>query len=305
MSENLILAGLILGSAIHAGTPVLFATVGEVLAQRAGVINLGLEGAMLVGAVAAAWTQLLTGNVLLAVIAGAGAGLLVGLAHAAAVVFAEVNMLASGICLFFIGRGLSAFWGQPIVGQPLPGLRALRLPFLADLPVLGEALFNQDFLVYLAGAAALAGWWVLFRTRLGLLVRAAGEDVTVAQAEGVPVRALRVASAALGAGFAGIGGAHLVLAFSRTWMEGVTAGRGWVAIGLVVLARWNPLYAVPAACLFGGVMALQLNAQVAGLSVSPYLLSMLPYFFTIIALAGARWWASSSGMPAELARMED
>lgn len=305
MSENLMVAALIVGSAIRAGTPVLFATVGEVLTQRAGVINLGLEGAMLMGGVAAAWTHLMTGSVLLAVLAGAGAGLLVGVAHAASVVLAGLNMLASGICLFFIGRGLSGFWGQPIVGRPLEDLPVIRWPLLADLPVLGEAVFAQDLLVYLAGATALAGWWLLFRTRVGLLLRAAGEDAAVAQAEGVPVRALRVASVAVGAGLAGIGGAHLVLAFSRTWIEGVTAGRGWIAIGLVVLARWNPLYAMPAAFLFGGVMALQLNAQVAGLAVSPYLLSMLPYLFTILTLIGSRWWASSSGMPAELARMED
>ncbi len=305
MSEELILTGLIIGSALRAATPVLFASVGETLGQRAGVVNLGLEGAMLVGGVAAAWTQLTTGSTLLAVLAGAAAGALLGAVHAASVVLAGLNMLAGGICLFFIGRGLSAFWGQPIVGQPLPGLAVLRVPLLADIPVLGAALFAHDVLVYCAGIAAVAVWWLLFRTRLGLKIRASGEAAAIAEAEGVPVRPLRMFAVTLGAGLAGIGGAQLVLTFSRTWMEAVTAGRGWIAVGLVILARWNPLYAVPAACLFGGVMAVQLNAQVAGLRVSPYLLSMLPYLFTIAALVGARWWAPGARMPAELARMED
>ena len=267
MSDAVQLSGLIFGSAIAAGTPVLFATAGEALGQP-GVINLGLEGAMSLGAVAAVAVALSTGNAAFAVAAGAAAGGAVGLAHGLLVVWARLAMLASGLCLFFVGRGLSAFWGHRLVGRPVHGLPAMRVPGLSEVPVLGRAIFSQDVLVYLAVAAAFGLWFILFRTHTGLKIRAAGEDAAVARAEGVPVAAIRVACAAAGAALAGVGGAHIALSFSLSWVEGLPAGRGWVAIGLVVLARWNPLVAVPIAYVFGGIMALQLNAQAAGLTVS-------------------------------------
>jgi simple sugar transport system permease protein len=304
MSEWLAQAGLITGAAISIGTPVFLATVGETLSQRSGVVNLGLEGAMLAGAATAAAGCYLTGSVWLGVAAGALAGGAVGLSHGLLVVRLGVGMIASGLCLFFIGRGLSAFWAQPLVGQQLPAIPRLRVPVLSDLPFAGVALFSHDMLVYAAALAGLSVWYLLFRTRAGLLIRAAGEDSAVAKAEGVPVRALRVACVTVGSALAGIGGAHITLGFSHTWLEDVTAGRGWVAIGLVVLARWNPLYAFPVAYVFGGVVALQLNAQAAGMGVSPYVLSMLPYLFTVAALTVTHYWARGSGMPAELARTE-
>lgn len=302
MASAIDMTGLILGGAIAAGTPVLYATAGEVIAQRSGVVNLGLEGAMSLGAVAAVATALATGNNAPAVVAGAAAGAAIGLLHGLLVVGARLAMLASGLCLFFVGRGLSAFWGHRLVGRPVPGLAPVAVPGLSRLPIVGPALFRQDVLVYLAVAIAAATFVFLFRTRMGLKVRAAGEDAAVARAEGVPVGAIRVACAAAGAALAGVGGAHIALAFSHSWLEGLPAGRGWVAIGLVVLTRWNPLAAVPVAYLFGGIMAFQLNAQAAGLSVSPYLLSMLPYLVTIVALTVAQVWARGPGMPAELAR---
>lgn len=304
MSEWANQVGLITGAAITSGTPVLLATVGETLSQRAGVVNLGLEGAMLAGAAAAAGGCYLTGSVWLGVLAGALAGGAVGLSHGLLVVKLGVGMLASGLCLFFIGRGLSAFWAQPLVGQQLPPIPRLRVPLLSELPVVGTSLFSHDALVYIAVLACVAVWFLLFRTYPGLLIRAAGEDAAVAEAEGVPVRAVRIASTAAGSVLAGLGGAHITLGFSHTWLEGVTAGRGWVAIGLVVLARWNPLYALAVAYIFGGIVALQLNAQAAGFGVSPYLLSMLPYILTVVALAVTHYRARGSGMPAELTRAE-
>jgi simple sugar transport system permease protein len=299
---NLEIAGLIIGGAIASGTPLLFAATGEILAQRSGVINLGLEGSMLMGAVSSAWVYTLTNDLPLALLAGAVAGGLLGLLHASLVVLAGIGMLASGICIFFIGRGLSAFSGYTLVGQSLPGLARLKIPVLSSLPLVGDALFSHDPLVYLALLVAVAVWYLVFHTRIGLMIRATGENAAVARSQGVPTNAIRMAAVSVGAALAGLGGAHIVLGFSHTWLEGVTAGRGWVAIGMVVLARWNSLYAIPIVYLLGGVITLQLNAQAAGISVSPYLLSMLPYVLTIIALIVARIWTRSSGLPAELAR---
>jgi general nucleoside transport system permease protein len=302
MTDYAVLAGLIIGAAVTAGTPVLFAVTGETLSQRTGVVNLGLEGAMLMGAVLAAWAYKLTGSVMIAVLAGAAAGGLLGLAHAFLVTLASIGMFASGICLFFVGRGLSAFWGYPIVGEQFPGLPRLKIPVLSDIPIIGEAFFSQDLLVYLAAAVAFGAWYLLFKTRWGLMIRAIGEDANVSRAEGIPVTRIRIACITIGSALAGIGGAHIVLAFSHTWLEGLTAGRGWIALGLVVLARWNPLYAILVTYLFGSVIAIQFNAQAAGISVSPYLLSMLPYILTVIALVVADLWKRGSEMPAELKR---
>lgn len=296
------IVGLVIGAAITTSTPVLFATIGETVAQRAGVINLGLEGSMLMGAMTSAWVYSLTGNVLLAVLAGAAAGALFGLMHASMVVLANVSMLASGICLFFIGRGLSAFLGRGLVGVRLQGLRRLSIPYLSSIPILGNAFFRHDWLVYLALVLAVATSYVIFRTQIGLMVRATGENGELARSQGVPVVAIRMLAVMVGSALAALGGSHVVLALSHTWLEGITAGRGWVAIGLVVLARWNPLYVIPISWIFGVVITLQLNAQAAGLTVSPYLLSTLPYIFTIGVLIVTRVWARSSAAPAELIR---
>jgi ABC-type uncharacterized transport system permease subunit len=296
------IAGLVIGGAISSGTPVLFAATGEVLAERTGIVNLSVEGSMLAGAVTAAWTYQLTNSVLMAVAASALAGGLLGFMHVSLVVLANVGMLASGICMFFIGRGLSAFWGHSIAGAELGGLSRISIPALANLPIIGDALFAHDGLVYLAMFICLAVWYLLFRTELGLLIRSTGENPQVASLQGIPVKLIRLVCVSIGGSLAGLGGAHIVLGFAHTWFEGITAGRGWVAIGLVVLARWNPLYLLPVAYLFGSVVALQLNAQAAGITVSPYLLSMLPYIFTIIALTFAHLSRHGSGMPAELTR---
>ncbi|MFY9621485.1 MAG: ABC transporter permease [Pyrinomonadaceae bacterium] len=296
------IAGLVIGAAISTSTPVLFATVGETLAERSGVINLGLEGSMLMGAVSTAGVYSATNNIPLAVLAGAVAGGLFGLMHASMVVLANVSMLASGICLFFIGRGLSAFLGRSLVGVPLPGLSRLSIPYLSSVPILGNAFFRHDWLVYLALILAIATWYLIFHTQLGLAVRATGENAEVARSQGVPTVAIRMLAVTAGSAFAALGGSHIVLAFSHTWLEGITSGRGWVAIGLVVLARWNPLSVIPISWIFGVVITLQLNAQAAGLTVSPYLLATLPYIFTIGVLIVTRVWVRSSAVPAALVR---
>jgi len=300
MSNDLL--GLMIGGAITTGTPVLFATVGETLAQRSGVINLGLEGSMLMGAMSSAWVYSLTSSITLAVLAGAVAGALFGLMHGSMVVLARVGMLASGICLFFIGRGLSAFLGRNLAGVHLAGLSNLYISGLSDIPILGTALFQHDSLVYLALIVTCVVWYVIFRTPLGLLIRATGENTEIARAQGVQTKLIQILAVTAGSALAALGGSHVVLGFSHTWLEGVTSGRGWVAIGLVILARWNPLYVIPISWLFGGIITLQLNAQAAGVTVSPYLLSTLPYLFTIGVLVATRIWVRSSAIPAELTR---
>jgi ABC-type uncharacterized transport system permease subunit len=302
VTEYASIIGLILTAAVSAGTPVLFAVTGEILSQRTGVVNLGIEGAMLMGGVMAAWAYKITGDPTIAVLAGALGGGLIGLLHASLVVLVGIGMFASGICLFFVGRGLSAFWGHPLVGEQIAGLPRLKVPFLSSIPIIGEAFFFQDSLVYLAVVAALTTWFVLYRTNWGLMIRAIGEDLNVARAEGIALDRIRMICVTLGAALAGIGGAQIVLSFSHTWLEGLTAGRGWIAIGLVVLARWHPVYGILITYLFGSVIAIQFNAQAAGISVSPYLLSMLPYVLTIIALVVADSFRRGSGMPAELRR---
>lgn len=302
MSDDLL--GLMIGGAITSGTPVLFATAGETLAQRSGVINLGLEGSMLMGAVSSAWVYSLTSSITLAVLAGALAGALFGLMHGAMVVLAGVGMLASGICLFFIGRGFSAFMGRNLTGVHLAGLNNLYIPLLSDVPILGPALFQHDALVYLAILFASVIWYVIFRTPLGLAIRATGESTQIARAQGVQTKLIQILAVTAGSALAALGGCHVVLGFSHTWLEGVTSGRGWVAIGLVILARWNPMHVIPISWLFGGVITLQLNAQAAGVTVSPYLLSTLPYLFTIAVLVATRLWVRSSAIPGELARTD-
>jgi simple sugar transport system permease protein len=149
---------------------------------------------------------------------------------------------------------------------------------------------------------ALCVWYLLFHTRLGLMIRATGENAAIARTQGLPTRTIRIAAGTAGAALAGVGGAHIVLAFSHTWLEGVAGGRGWIAVGMVILARWNPLYAIPLAYVFGGAIAIQLNAQAAGIRISPYLLAMLPYIVTILALVVTQIWISSSASPSEIAR---
>ena len=282
---------LVIGGALSGGTPVLFATTGEILSQRAGIVNLGLEGAMLIGAVAATWTYVTTGSLFLAVLVGAMAGGLLGTVHAALVEGAKVEMLASGLCIFFIGRGLSAFAGYPLVGKRLPGITNLSIPFLSSLPLVGKSLFSQDALVYLGLNTAVLTYFFLFYSKWGLMVRATGENATTAMALGVPTHRVRLLAVTAGSALAGIGGAYIVLGFSHTWLQGVTGGRGWVSIGLVILARWNPLLAILVAYIFGGaIIVLQLNAQAAGSTASPYLLAMLPYLLTIIVLVITQIW---------------
>ncbi|NTV11123.1 MAG: ABC transporter permease [Zoogloea sp.] len=273
----------ILAGTFAAATPLVFAGLGELVSERAGVINLGVEGMMLIGAVAGFACAADTG---LGVGAGIAAGALAGMA--AALVFAVLalslaaNQAACGLALTIFGIGLSAFIGQHYVSFSLPGLEPLALPGLSEIPVLGQVLFRQDWVTYLSVLAFAAVWWVLARTRLGLVLKAVGESPDAAHAIGYPVTAIRYGAVLFGGAMAGIGGAFLSTVYTPLWVQNMVAGRGWIAVALVVFATWKPARLMLGAYLFGGVTILQFHAQ--GLAVPVQLLAALPYLATVVVL---------------------
>ena len=275
----------VLAAAIAAGSAILFACLGELLAERSGVLNLGVEGMMLIGALAGVAATLGTGNPWL----GAGAAILAGAGmasiHALLAVGLKANQVVSGIALTLFGGGLSAFLGQRYVGLPLPASFGREpVPLLADLPLFGPILFRQDPLVYLSYALVPALWFFVYKTRAGLRLRALGERPEAADAMGIDVDRLRASYVVVGGALAGLGGAAISLGTNPGWTEGMTAGRGWIAVALVIFAGWNPARAALGAWLFGGVEAGQFRLQGAGVDISPFFLGMLPYLFTIVVL---------------------
>jgi len=285
-----------LAGAILASTPIFYAALGETLVERAGLINLGVEGTMLMGASVGFAVASTSGSILLGLAAAALAGGLFNLLLGPLVVTRGANQLASGLALMFLGQGLSAFYGRPFVGTTVDGLGPLPIPGLSNLPWLGPILFRQDALAYLAVPAALAVWYLLNRTGWGLHLRAVGEDRMVAYAAGSKTGLLRFQALFLGGLLAGLAGAHLTLAIAHTWTEGLTAGRGFIAVSLVIFAAWNPLRVLLGALLFGGTLALQIQLQARGAQISPFLLDMLPYLATLAVLVLLRK-ASRGRMP--------
>lgn len=285
MTIDAAILGAVIAAMLTAATPLLFAALGEVVTERAGVLNLGVEGMMLAGAVAGfAASASVGGDARLGALAAAGAGAAMALLFAVLALSLLANQVASGLALTLFGVGLSALAGQGYVGTPLQKPAALALPGLSDLPVLGPGLFSHDPLVYLALALVPLTWWGLHRTRWGLALRAVGENHHAAHALGYRVIAIRYAATLWGGALAGLGGAYLSLVYTPMWTEGITAGRGWIALALVVFAAWSPVRALLGALLFGGVTIAQLHAQGAGLAVPSQLLSMLPYLATVAVL---------------------
>ncbi|MGQ9755240.1 MAG: ABC transporter permease [Desulfotomaculales bacterium] len=283
MSVDWVLA--VLATAITAGTPLLYAALGEILTERSGILNLGVEGMMLVGAVAGFAVALKTGKPWLGVLAATAAGGAMALIHALLTVSLKANQVASGLALTLFGTGLSAYLGKPLVGNPLPcSFRALDIPLLGDIPVLGPVIFHHDALVFLSYVLVPVLWFLIYCTRAGLNLRAIGENPGAADALGVNVLGLRYCYVINGGMLAGIGGAYISLAYVPTWMENLVAGRGWIAVALVIFATWNPVYALIGAYIFGGVDALGFRLQALDVAVSPYFLKMLPYLFTVMVL---------------------
>jgi simple sugar transport system permease protein len=265
----IVLSGF-LGAALRSATPLLWTLLGETVSQRAGIVNLGVEGEMLVGAAAAFGVTAHTGSPWLGLVAGAAAGAGLSLAHSLLCLRFRANQFASGLSVWMIGYGVSAYWGAPLVGQSIAGFAPLTAGGWSPL-----AEVTPTVLLAVLAAPLLAAW--LYWTRAGLAVRAAGESADAARLAGVRVEAVRAAAISLGGLCAGIGGAALSIDHAQTWAEGMTKGRGLVAVGLVIVARWNPLLALPAALLFGGAEALSLRLQAAGTTLSAHLLHTLPY----------------------------
>jgi general nucleoside transport system permease protein len=274
----------ILISMIAASTPLLFAALGELVTEKSGVLNLGVEGMMLVGAVVAFMVGIGTGSPVLAVIAGALAGVAMALLFGVLTLSLLANQVATGLALTIFGVGLSALMGKSYVGVPLKPLPKLDIPGISDIPLLGMVFLSQDFLVYLSIFMVFAVGWFLFRTRWGLILRAVGESHEAAHAIGYPVIGIRYLAVAFGGAMAGLGGAFLSLAYTPMWIENMTAGRGWIALALVVFATWRPGRVLMGAYLFGGVTMLQLHAQGAGFDVPSQVMSMLPYLATVLVL---------------------
>ncbi len=275
----------ILAGTIAAATPLIFAGLGELVAERTGVINLGVEGMMLVGAIAGfAFAAQYDASVASALLVGGIAGTLMALIFAFFTLSLSTNQSACGLALTIFGIGISAFIGQNYVSMALPGLEGINIPLISEIPVLGPILFQHNYVVYLSMLAFVVIWWVLTKTRLGLLLKAVGESPESAHAMGYNVLAIRYCTVLFGGAMAGIGGAFLSTVYTPMWIENMVAGRGWIAIALVVFATWKPTRLMLGAYLFGGVTILQFHAQALGLNVPNELLSALPYVATIVVL---------------------
>ncbi len=307
---DLALITSILAVTIRAGTSLVFATIGEIYTERSGVLNLGLEGTMLMGAVSGFAAAYHTESLWWGVIAAMVVGGLMALIHAVLTVSLRADQTVSGLALTIFGTGLSSFLGQrlgpagkPLVGLVGPRFERLPIPGLSDLPVVGRALFQQDLLVYIMFLFVPLAALYLYRTRPGLHLRAVGESPQTADAKGIDVYRTRYLYTVIGGMLVGLGGAHLSLSYTPGWTENLTGGRGWIAVALVIFATWDPGRAVLGALVFGGINAIQFRMQAAGTTIPAAFLGMLPYAFTIFVLVMITWLESVRkrvGAPAAL-----
>ncbi|HEX6513917.1 MAG TPA: ABC transporter permease [Chloroflexota bacterium] len=273
-------------AAIVSGTSILWPTLGEILAERSGVINLGVEGMMLMGALFGYIVDVDTGSIWLAMIAAIVAAMALALVHAFLTITLRTNQIVTGLAATLFGSGFTAFIGKPFVGAIAPALlQRIELPGLSKIPFFGQVLFSQDPVVYCSFVLVPLMAYFIYSTRPGLNLRAIGESPATADAMGVGVQARRYLYVLAGGAMAGVGGAYLSLFYTPTWIEGMTAGRGWIAVGLVVFGIWDPWRAMAGAYLFGFVDAFQLRLQGLGSTIPAFFLNMLPYLFTILVVA--------------------
>lgn len=297
----------IIAATLNAGTPLMLAATGIVIHERSGVLNLGIEGMMLMGAVSGFAATFATGNFALGFAAGALAGLMMAALFGFFTLGLYANQYAAGLALALFGTGLSAFVGQPMQGQALAERAATGIPYLKDMGFVGEALFSCHWSVYAALVMLALVWWFLYRSRGGLVLRAVGESPKSAYALGYQVRTIRFCAVLFGGLMSGLAGAYLSLIYTPLWSEGMTAGRGWIALALVTFATWRPARVVLGAYLFGGVTMLQFHMQAMGIEVPSQIMSMLPYLATIAVLVlisrNPKWIALN--VPASLGKTFD
>jgi ABC-type uncharacterized transport system permease subunit len=274
----------ILLTVITAATPLVIASLGELVTERAGVLNLGVEGMMIMGAVAAFAVTQATGSPYIGVAAGIIAGGIFSLLFGVLTLTLVANQVATGLALTILGLGLSGQIGESFVGQPGIKLQPIAIPLLSEIPLLGPLLFRQDIIFYLSVLLVGGIHWFLFRSRTGLKLRAIGDNHGSAHALGINVIRTRYLAVMFGGACAGLAGAHLSLVYTPQWVENMTAGRGWIALALVVFASWRPLRVLAGGYLFGAVTIGQLHAQALGIGIPSQLLSAMPYVATIVVL---------------------
>jgi len=300
--EEIIVA--LLATTIKVGTCLLLGSLGEIFAERSGVMNLGVEGMMIIGALTGFSTLILTGNPWIAILIACAAGGLLSLIHAFLSITLRINQILSGLLLSMFGLGVSGVLGRPLIGVSAHGLgfAPFPIPVLSSIPYIGPILFQHDPLVYISYLLVPISWIILFKTEFGLSVRAVGENPAVADTLGINVYLIRYICVFIGGVLAGMAGAHLSIAYNLMWIEGMTAGRGYIVIALTIFSFWNPLRAVIGAYLFGGVGALQYVVQGMGIGIPPEFLLMAPYLLTIIALLITSWESIKKriGPPASL-----
>ena len=295
---------LLLSATLNAGTVLALASLGLLINEKAGIVNLGAEGMMLCAAIAGFATVSVTGNDLLGFTAGIAAGAVLAAIFGLFVIWLNTNQYATGLALSLFGAGFSAFVGVAFVQAKLPERIQYAVPFLSDIPWLGIALFRHHLMVYGALALAIGLSWFLYRTRLGLVLRAIGESPQSAHALGYSVRKLRFLSVVSGGALCGLSGAYISIIYTPLWVEGMIAGKGWIALALTTFATWRPARVMWGAYLFGGVTMLQFHLQASGVDVPSQFLSMLPYVSTIVVLClisqNPRWLRAN--MPASLGK---
>ncbi|MBC7995656.1 MAG: ABC transporter permease [Rhizobacter sp.] len=295
---------LLLAATLNAGTVLAFAALGLLINERAGIVNLGAEGMMLVAAIAGFAVAVHTGNEWVGLGAGAVAGALLAAAFGLLVIWLNTNQYATGLALSLFGAGFSAFVGIRYTQEKLPERLQFQIPGLADIPFIGPAFFRQHLMVYIAIALTVALAWFLYRSRAGLVLRAVGESPEAAHALGYPVRRIRLAAVMVGGALCGLSGAYISVVYTPLWVEGMVAGKGWIALALTTFATWRPARVLLGTYLFGGVTMLQFHLQGEGVQVSSQLLTMLPYLATIVVLVlisrNATWIRVN--MPASLGK---
>jgi simple sugar transport system permease protein len=281
---DIILIQQIAIAAIKTGTPLLLIALGELVCEKSGVLNLGQEGMMLMGAMAGFAGTFFTGSLAMGMLCAILAGMLMAAIFGGLTLSLNTNQVATGLALTIFGTGLSAFLGSALVGATISGFKTITIPVLSDIPFVGAVLFQHDLMVYISFIAVIVIWIIMHKTRLGLTIRAIGENPHSANALGIKVIPLRFAIVLFGGAMAGLAGSYMSLAYTPMWMENMTAGRGWIALALVVFASWRIGYLMLGAYLFGFTSIMHLMMQGFGFDISPNLLAMAPYISTIVVM---------------------